>query len=95
MPKTPDESMTQKEFCLRLRAAIDIARKYPTDLNVSKAQKLAYGHPKAMRSAHVSHNLGVTRWEWLDQHGVTIVGEEVKVAGLDARKMTITPEVKK
>ena len=95
MPKTPVESMPQKEFLLRLRAAIDTARTYPTEANISKAQKLAYGHPKAMRSSHVSHNLGVTRWQWLEQHGVNIVGEEVKVAGLDAHKMTITPDIKK
>ena len=95
MPKTPEESMSQKEFLLRLRAAIDTTRKYPTDMNVAKAQRLAYDHPRAMRSSHVSHNLGVTRWEWLDRHGVSIVGERVEVAGLDARKMTITPDVTK
>ena len=95
MGKPPAESMPQREFLHRLRAAIDIARKHPTEVNISKAQQLAYGHPQAMRSSHVSHNLGASRWEWLSDHQVTIVGEEVEIAGNPAKKMTITPEVKK
>jgi hypothetical protein len=95
MGKPPAESMPQREFLHQLRAAIDIARKHPTPANISKAQQLAYGHPQAMRSSHVSHNLGASRWEWLGNHQVTIIGEEVEIAGNPAKKMTITPEVKK
>ena len=95
MPKTPEESMPQQEFVLRLRAAIDTAIKFPTEPNIDKARGLAYEHPIAMRSSHVSHNLGVRRWEWLGERNITFVGEPVDIAGTPAFKGTITPEVKK
>ena len=95
MPKPSIEPIPQREFLLRLRAAIDNARAYPTEANISRAQKLAYSQPRAMRSSHVSHNLGASRWEWLGEHGVTFIGESVEICGNAARKMTITQEVKK
>jgi transcriptional/translational regulatory protein YebC/TACO1 len=95
MPRQPDEGVSQKEMVLRLRAAIDTARKYPSQENIDKAIKLAIDHPKTMRSSHASHNLGVRRWEWLGEHGVVFVGESVEIAGTQAFKGTITPEVKK
>jgi hypothetical protein len=95
MPKPSAEAMPQQEFLLRLRAAIDTAIRHPAQSNIDTAVRLALSQPKAMRSSHVSHNLGVRRWEWLSQHGVTFVGESAEVAGTPARKMTITPEVKK
>jgi len=93
--KPSAEPIPQREFLLRLRAAIDMARKHPTPQNIDQARRLAHSQPKAMRSSHVSHNLGASRWEWLGDHGVTFVGEEVEICGNTARKMTITPEVKK
>ena len=89
------ESLPQKEFLLRLRAAIDIARRHPTQANIDRAIALTTSQPKAMRSSHISHNLGVRRWEWLSEQGVYFVGEDVEIAGNQAFKGTITPEVKK
>lgn len=95
MVKQPIESMPQPELLLRLRAAIDTAIKQPSQSNVDKAIKLAVDHPRAMRSSHVSRNLGVRRWEWLSEHGVMVVGEATEIAGTPAFKGTITPEIKK
>ena len=95
MPKQPVESMPQKELLLRLRAAIDTATQYPTQEHTDKAVKLAVDHPRGMRSSHVSHNLGVSRWEWLSGHGYVQVGEPTEIAGNQAFKGTIEPEVKK
>lgn len=95
MPKPPVESMPQKELLYRLRAAIDTARAYPTRPNIDKAVQMAVDHPRAMRSSHISHNLGVTRWTWLEEHGVRFVGESVEIAGQPAFKGTITPDIKK
>jgi len=95
MGRHTTEALPQRDFLLLLRAAIDTAIKHPTQSNIDKARQMAYAQPRAMRSAHVSRNLGATRWDWLTDHQVTIIGEEVEVAGTPARKMTITPEVKK
>jgi len=95
MSKTPIESMPQTELLHRLRAAIDIAIKAPSKVNIDKALALAIDHPRGMRSSHVSHNLGVRRWEWLGKRGVTFVGESVEIAGTPAFKSTITPDITK
>ena len=92
MPKTI-ESMPQREVLLRLRYAIDTARKYPRPENIESALDLASEHPNALRSGHLTHNLGVERWRWLEQHGIYPIGEGHEVAGSPAIKGTITPEV--
>ncbi len=66
---TPSEGMPQAEVVLRLRAAIDTAIRFPHEGNVQTALGLAQSYPKAMRSAHVQHNLGQRRWDWLTEHG--------------------------
>jgi len=95
MSRPKVESMPQRELLHRLRYAIDTAVAYPTPENIEKAITLAQAHPQGMRSSHVSHNLGAKRWEWLGQHNVTFVGESVEIAGNQAIKATITPEVQK
>ena len=68
MPQ-PAEGMPQTEVVLRLRAAIDTAIRFPHDANVGAALAIANAYPKAMRSVHVRHNLGLIRWNWLTDHG--------------------------
>jgi hypothetical protein len=91
MPPQPQERLGQAEFALRLRAAIDTARKYPTKGNKSSAIGLALSQPVALHSSHVRHNLGSTRWEWLEARGIFPVGEGGEIAG--SIKGTITPNV--
>ena len=91
MPTTPLEEFAQRDFVNRLRFAIDTARKYPTKRNREEAIALAHSQPNAMRSRHVVHNLGKTRWDWLATHGVYPVGEAGEIEG--SFKATITPEV--
>jgi hypothetical protein len=93
MPGRPTEQLAQREFTLRLRFAIDTARKYPTQRNQREAIELAESQPRALRSSHTRHNLGAMRWEWLTLHGVTAVGEAGELEG--EFKGTITPEVTK
>jgi hypothetical protein len=56
---------------MELRAAIDIARRYRstwTDEDLAslvRVRELVESHPRAMRSAHVRHNLGAPRMRWL------------------------------
>ena len=87
------DPLPQRELLLRMRYAIDTARKYPTDYNVRSAQVLAMSNPNGLRSGHLRHNLGAQRWEWLGQQGIYPVGEQTEVAGVPAIKGTITPEV--
>lgn len=75
MPPRPLEKYKQHEFTLRLRAAIDTARKYPTKLNREEAIELARSQPHALQSAHARHNLGVRRLAWLRSHGVEEVNQ--------------------
>ena len=65
----PTEGMPQTEVVLRLRAAIDTAIRFPSPNNVNAALAIAKAYPRAMRSAHVNHNLGQRRWEWLTENG--------------------------
>lgn len=95
MPPRPMEGMSQVEVLLRLRYAIDTAIKYPTQTNIDAAVGFASRHPQALRSSHLQHNLGVRRWQWLNEYGVYPVGEPVEVAGSIGIKGTITPEVTK
>lgn len=62
--------MTQPEITLRLRAAIDTAITHPGRSTVEAAVEFAKQHPMALRSSHMSHNLGQRRWAWLNSHGV-------------------------
>ena len=93
MPVQPQETWGQADFVNRLRFAIDTARKYPSKRNREEATALAKSQPIALRSAHVRHNLGKTRWEWLALHGVYPVGEGGEIEG--SFKGTITPTVTK
>ena len=68
MPQ-PAEGMPQTEVVLRLRAAIDTAIRFPNPNTVASALAIAQAYPKAMRSAHINHNLGLSRWQWLNDHG--------------------------
>ncbi len=70
MPQ-PIEGVSQAEVLLLLRAAIDTAIRYPTKPNETVALAIAEHHPRAMRSAHLIHNLGQRRWAWLEEHGYT------------------------
>jgi hypothetical protein len=90
MPPRPTESMAQAEVLHRLRYAIDTAIAYPSPRNVEAATSLALDHPRALRSSHLTHNLGAFRWRWLDEHGVHEAG------GAIALKAVVTaPEVVK
>jgi hypothetical protein len=92
MPAGPREAEAQATFANHLRYAIDTARKYPTTRNRQEAIAMAKGQPLALRSSHVRHNLGKSRWEWLATHGVYPIGEEGEIEG--SFKATITPEIK-
>lgn len=91
MPPRPAEAVAQAEFANRLRFAIDTARKYPSQRNREEAVALAQSQPRALRSSHVRHNLGATRWEWLTTHGVVPVGEEGLIEG--SFKGTASPDI--
>ena len=93
MPPRPAEGMVQAEVLLRLRYAIDTARKYPTQPNIDAAIRFANEYPRALRSSHLRHNLGAARWAWLNDYGIYPVGESVEVAGSFGIKGTITPDV--
>lgn len=70
MPARPAEAVSQAEVVLLLRAAIDTAIAYPSVATVQSATNLAGSYPKALASAHVRHNLGQRRWQWLAEHGI-------------------------
>lgn len=91
MAGKPAEDLAQRNFVLRLRFAIDTAVKYPSKRNREEAVALAQSQPAALRSAHVRHNLGKARWNWLSMHGVYAVGEGGEIEG--SIKGTITPDV--
>jgi len=67
----PQEGMSQARVLLSLRAAIDTAIRYPHQGNVDTALEIARTYPRALASAHLRHNLGKRRWDWLAEHGVT------------------------
>jgi hypothetical protein len=96
----PTEAIGQAEFANRLRFAIDTARKYPSQRNRGEAIALAQSQPAALRSTHVRHNLGSTRWEWLELNGVTAAGEGGSLPGEITTVITkadltgwVTPEI--
>ncbi len=91
MPRQRLETLSQAEFTLRLRYAIDNARTYPTTANIAAARTLARSQPIALRGAHCRYNLGGRRWEWLAGQGIWPLGEEGEVEG--SFKATITPEL--
>lgn len=91
MPPRPSEHLAQRNFVFHLRFAIDTARKYPSKRNREEAVALAQSQPQALRSSHVRHNLGASRWDWLASHGVYPVGEGGEIEG--SVKGTITPDV--
>lgn len=91
MPGQSLEALGQANFALALRYAIDTARKYPSQRNRSEAIALAQSQPVALRSKHVRHNLGKTRWEWLELHGVYPVGEAGEIEG--SFKGTASPDI--
>jgi len=91
MSNPPLEEFAQRDFVNRLRFAIDTARKYPSKRNREGAIALAQSQPRALRSSHVVHNLGKTRWDWLAMHGVYPVGEAGEIEG--SFKGTITPDI--
>lgn len=93
MPPRPAEGQAQRELLLSLRYHIDTAIAYPTAENVLNAIYFATEHPKALRSSHFAHLLGVRRWDWLNAHDVYPVDEAVEIAGGIGIKATITPEV--
>ena len=90
MPSRPAEALAQREFAHRLRFAIDTARKYPSQRNRREAVALAISQPAALRSSHVRHNLGATRWDWLTMHGVTAIGDTGPLEG--EFQATISPD---
>jgi hypothetical protein len=95
MPPQPQEPLPQRELLYRLRAAIDTARRYPTMDNTERALALAREHPRGLRSKHLQHLLGRQRFDWLAEYGITTIGEPVEIAGIEASKKVITPEVTK
>ena len=68
MPQST-EGRPQAEVVLLLRSAIDTAIRFPHEANVQRALNYARTYPVAMRSAHIRHNLGQRRWDWLTEHG--------------------------
>lgn len=91
--RLPAEGQSQKELILILRYRIDTAIAYPNPDSIASAVTFAREHPLALRGAHFSHNLGVRRWDWLNEHGFIPVGEPVEIAGEAAIKATISPDV--
>jgi hypothetical protein len=59
------------EAGLRLRYAIDTARRYPSRTNVSSAVELARSDPRLLRSPRVRQTLRAGRLEWLEEQGVS------------------------
>ena len=91
----PIEGESQRQILVELRYRIDTAIKYPFKRNIDEAVAYAEHRPGAIRSAHLRHNLGQRRWEWLNSHGVTAVGEATEIAGQAAFKVTSTPDITK
>lgn len=91
MPPRSSEALAQKTFLLHLRYAIDNARRFPFRRNEDEAVALARSQPMALRSSHVRHNLGASRWDWLAARGVYPVGEGGEIEG--SVKGTITPDI--
>ena len=94
MPPRPKEGISQQEYLLRLRAAIDTALNYPSEINRNTATGFAVRYPKALRSSHVRSNLGAKRWTWLNLHGVYPIGEATEINDQPAMKGTYTPELR-
>ena len=92
MPTRPQEAVSQTEVVLLLRSAIDTAISYPSNVNEAKATNLAKAYPKALRSAHVRHNLGQRRWDWLGERGVYPAMDPGEVAGVVTIQGTISPD---
>jgi hypothetical protein len=76
----PQERLPQRLLAIRLRYAIDVARQAeaavelgnvaPVTTHVQSVRELVEEHPKGMRSAHVHHNLGPGRLDWLREKGM-------------------------
>jgi hypothetical protein len=64
------ETYSQHRLALELRYAVDVAKKYPTEPNVTSVRELIDAHPHGSRSRHVEHNLGQARLEWLYENGL-------------------------
>jgi hypothetical protein len=94
-PAKPAEGTPQREILLLLRASIDTAIAWPQQPNVEAALSLVQRYPRAMRSSHITTNLGPRRWDWLNERGIYPIGEPTEIAGSAAIKATITPEVTK
>jgi hypothetical protein len=57
--------MSQRQFALEMRAAIDNFWKSASPQRLDNIVALAESHPNAVRSSHVVHNLGEERMAWL------------------------------
>jgi len=57
--------MSQRQFALEMRAAIDQFWKAASPQKFDNIVALAESHPNAIGSSHVIHNLGEERMAWL------------------------------
>lgn len=70
MGKTRRESMSQRQFALELRAAIDFYTANPTPDRYAKVVNLIEQNPRSVTASHVTHNLGEQRLNWLRGRGL-------------------------
>lgn len=65
------EDKPQEEVLLLLRGAIDTAINSPGPGTTNRAIELATRYPRALSGGKLRANLGVRRWEWLAEHGIS------------------------
>lgn len=87
------EPLSQRDLVYVLRAQIDQAIRHRSRPMTDAAVRTALEHPRSMRSTHVRKNLGETRLAWLEEHGGLRPDEPTEINGLDASKVTITPDI--
>jgi hypothetical protein len=73
MTPTRYEDRSQEEVLLLLRAAIDTATTNPSPVHTRSAVLLAERYPRALAGGKLQTNLGQARWNWLNEHGVSVI----------------------
>ena len=63
-------AMPQRRLSHELRYLIDMAKRGGREVDLDKIRVLVADNPRAMRSEHVLHNLGLRRMLWLGEKGI-------------------------
>jgi hypothetical protein len=65
--RSPDEQMSQRRLVEELRISIDEVRSkaHPNTNALDQIADLVRHNPKGIHAAHVQHNIGRARREWL------------------------------